>query len=593
MEIKQTRESLLRLGGAVGATAVAGGFGAFEAGVANAQGAPSDMPRARTLRMVFGGGGGKFTDAGIGNPYAAGATHQIGNAALWEPLFYYSAFADDMIPWLATGYSYSEDFTSLTVNIRRGAEWGDGKPFTANDVAFTFNLLRGNTKLTYGTAMKQFVTDVEAIDAGTVKFTFTAPNPRFLFEYLAFKFDNGVKLLPKHIFEDKDPIEFQWFDLEKGWPCGTGPYKITLWNETQKFMDLRQDWWGAKSMFATLPMVERIIFTPFSDDNRTAQLLASNEIDAALDLRPGTLKALLPQNKALITHSFNRPPFGYVDWWPNSFWINTTLEPWNDPEIRWALSYAIDRQGAIDVAYDGAGQATELPYPAYPPLKPYADAVKPLLAKYPTNKYDLGEVDKRMKAKGYAKDGAGFWAKGGKRLVVDIYGWAIWADIGPVVAEQLRKAGFQSSYSMPPDWSNRAMLGEHPGGWFFGHGASIADPYYTMYLFTSINSIPQSTTSGGGGNQWSRWSNKDFDKIVEAMALVPMGDPRLLDLFYDGMAIWLKELPNLPFIQWFHRIPMNTTYWQGWPTVLNSYCNGAFWHLTFPLVLHRLKPTGA
>ena len=220
MEIKQTREGLLRLGGAVGAAAVAGGFGAFEAGVANAQMAPSDMPRERTLRMIFGGGGGKFTDAGIGNPYAAGATHQIGNAALWEPLFYYSAFADDMIPWLATGYSYSEDFTSLTVNIRKGAEWGDGRAFTADDVAFTFNLLRGNTKLTYGSAMKQFVANVEAIDANTVKFTFTSPNPRFLFEYLAFKFDNGVELLPKHIFEGQDPTEFTWFDLAKGWPCG-------------------------------------------------------------------------------------------------------------------------------------------------------------------------------------------------------------------------------------------------------------------------------------------------------------------------------------------------------------------------------------
>ncbi len=588
MELKQTREGALRLGSAASAAAVAGTLGLFDAREAGAQ--ASELPRGRTLRMVFGGSGGKFTDTGIGNPYAAGATHQIGNAALWEPLFYYSAFADDMIPWLATGYSYAEDFSALTVNIRKGAEWGDGQAFTANDVAFTFNLLKDNQKLTYGGDMKKYIKSVEATDDQTVVFTFNSPNPRFLFEYLAFKFDNGVKLLPKHIFEGKDPLEFMWFDLEKGWPCGTGPYKITLWSETQKFMDLRQDWWGAKTLFALLPQVERIVFTPYSDDNRTAQLLASNEVDASLDLRPGTIKALLPQNKALITHSFNRPPFGYVDWWPNSFWINTTLEPWNDPSIRWALSYAIDRQGAIDVAYEGAGQATELPYPAYPALKPYADSVKDLLAKYPNNKYDLAEVDKRLKAKGYAKDGAGFWAKGGKRLVVDLFGWGIWADIGPVVAEQLRKAGFESSYSMPPDWADQARLGTHPGGWFMGHGASIADPYYTMFLFTSENSIPKSTTSGGGGNQWSRWSNKDFDVIVDKMNNVPMGDPRVLDLFHDAMAIWLKELPNIPFIQWFHRIPMNTTYWQGWPTVLNSYCNGAFWHLTFPLVLHKLKP---
>ncbi|NDE07170.1 MAG: hypothetical protein EBZ89_07240, partial [Chloroflexi bacterium] len=384
MELKQTREGALRLGSAASAAAVAGTLGLFDAREAGAQ--ASELPRGRTLRMVFGGSGGKFTDTGIGNPYAAGATHQIGNAALWEPLFYYSAFADDMIPWLASGYTYAEDYSSVTVNIRKQAKWGDGQAFTANDVAFTFNLLKDNQKLTYGGDMKKYIKSVEATDDQTVVFTFNSPNPRFLFEYLAFKFDNGVKLLPKHIFEGKEVTEFMWFDLEKGWPCGTGPYKITLWSETQKFLDRRDDWWGKDVDFGpaspagAVPDVQRIVCVPYSDDNRAAQLLASNEVDQSLDLRPGTIKSLLPQNKALITHSFNRPPFGYVDWWPNSVWVNTQAEPWNDPEIRWALAYAIDNQGAVDVAYEGAGQTTELPYPDYPALKPYKDSVKDLLA---------------------------------------------------------------------------------------------------------------------------------------------------------------------------------------------------------------------
>ena len=60
---------------------------------------------------------------------------QIGSAALWEPLYFYSAFADEEIPWLATGYEYNDDFTELTVNIREGVEWSDGEAFDANDVA--------------------------------------------------------------------------------------------------------------------------------------------------------------------------------------------------------------------------------------------------------------------------------------------------------------------------------------------------------------------------------------------------------------------------------------------------------------------------
>ena len=56
------------------------------------------------------------------------------------------------------------------------------------------------------------------------------------------------------------------------------------------------------------------------------------------------------------------------------------------------------------------------------------------------------------------------------------------------------------------------------------------------------------------------------------------------------MEIWLPELPDIPIQEWYHRIPMNTTYWQGWPTRDDPYVNGAFWHLTFQLVLNRLTP---
>jgi peptide/nickel transport system substrate-binding protein len=56
------------------------------------------------------------------------------------------------------------------------------------------------------------------------------------------------------------------------------------------------------------------------------------------------------------------------------------------------------------------------------------------------------------------------------------------------------------------------------------------------------------------------------------------------------LAIFLDELPDCPVQQWLHRIPMNQTYWTGWPTQDDPYLNGAFWHLTFPLILHRLQP---
>ena len=67
-------------------------------------------------------------------------------------------------------------------------------------------------------------------------------------------------------------------------------------------------------------------------------------------------------------------------------------------------------------------------------------------------------------------------------------------------------------------------------------------------------------------------------------------DPELHKLFREAMEIWLRELPAIPIVQWYHRIPHNETYWKNWPTAKNSYINSAYWHNTWLLVLLGLEP---
>src|SRR5258708_34309204 len=75
------------------------------------------------------------------------------------------------------------------------------------------------------------------------------------------------------------------------------------------------------------------------------------------------------------------------------------------------------------------------------------------------------------------------------------------------------------------------------------------------------------------------------------MAVTASSDqPKLLDQFKRAMAIWLPELPDIPIQQWYHRIPYNNVNWTGWPNKTNPYVNGAFWPLTFHLILNELKP---
>jgi peptide/nickel transport system substrate-binding protein len=93
--------------------------------------------------------------------------------------------------------------------------------------------------------------------------------------------------------------------------------------------------------------------------------------------------------------------------------------------------------------------------------------------------------------------------------------------------------------------------------------------------------------------QNSRFKNADYDAILDQMAAVPSSDPGYMDLYLAALEIWLDNLVDAPIQQWLHRIPMNTTYWKNWPTAENPYVNGAFWHLTFPLILYNLESTGA
>jgi peptide/nickel transport system substrate-binding protein len=116
------------------------------------------VPRNRTLTLVWiGSREGRWVDYELWNPYAIGANHQNGPGILYEPLAYYSAFADKEHLWLAESYRYSADFKELTIKTRSGIKWSDGAPFSAEDVAFTLQSLRDlGPKVRWGVDVQQF-----------------------------------------------------------------------------------------------------------------------------------------------------------------------------------------------------------------------------------------------------------------------------------------------------------------------------------------------------------------------------------------------------------------------------------------------------
>src|SRR5262249_31409961 len=115
--------------------------------------------------------------------------------------------------WLAESYEFSPDFKRLTIKTRPGISWSDGKPFSAEDVAFTLNTLRDlGPKVRWGVDVQQAVEKATATDPDTVVIDFKIPAPRFFF-FMTYKYDIGVYIVPKHIFEGQDWTTFKHFDL--------------------------------------------------------------------------------------------------------------------------------------------------------------------------------------------------------------------------------------------------------------------------------------------------------------------------------------------------------------------------------------------
>jgi len=158
--------------------------------------------------------------------------------------------------------------------------------------------------------------------------------------------------------------------------------------------------------------------------------------------------------------------------------------------------------------------------------------------------------------------------------------------VGPVVQELLKRQGIEATFATPPDALDRFSKGDYVG-YLQGHGGSIKDPYLTLRLYQSA------TTAVPGAHlvNFPKWTNKKYDDVVDQMAVIAPDDKqKMFQVFRQAMGIWLPELPDIQLTEFYHRIPMNTTYWKGWPTAENNYVNGAFWHLTYGYILPKLEP---
>ena len=323
-------------------------------------------------------------------------------------------------------------------------------------------------------------------------------------------------------------------------------------------------------------------------------------VDADIDVTEVNVPAaieLIERTENVTFHYGRKSPYGYSDWWAQALHPNhaSTISPVGNKDVRWAMSYYINREQIIDIAMQGASAPSRMPFPPYAGLLKYIDSIDDLLEEHNTIENNPAKGDALLEGAGYTKDGDGNWVdSGGEALTIIFNNWDYWTPWADVVVEQLRQNGITVDYQTPPDVWDRFSAGDYDGVFPAGHAGSLKDPYEAMALYSCAR------VSADGVKSWSAnatgWCNDDFDDIVLEMAQTnPADEEKMFALFRDAMEIWLPELPSIQLFDWMHNMAMGTTYWDCWPTSDGSkgeYVNEEPQLLGFDLVFWNLCPDG-
>ncbi|MEM7127532.1 MAG: ABC transporter substrate-binding protein [Chloroflexota bacterium] len=533
----------------------------------------------------------------IWNPYIPGTFILQGmNQNMMEPLFMLNYETGDIDGWLAESYEANEALDEWTVILRDGTEWSDGTPLTSEDVVFTINLLKEYApQLNWSGAVEQWVESVEAVDERTIHFTLTEANPRFVMENLAGTTSQAIVPLPKHVWEGQDPITFKnEFDEATGWPVFSGPYVVKSFSSTEFVYKRNDDWWGAKSGAFNLPAPLEIQRPWVGDAATGQQKLANNESDIGGGSNPSTNDALMAQNPSLVPYT-DVPPLGWIDPCPRMLTINATVAPWDNKEMRWALSYAINRQQIVDVVNEGAGATSSFIFPDYAAMEPFQEAIADIIA--PIGEFNQDKSRELLEANGYTFDeGAGMYMDAdGNTLSLDIVLPPFMEPWARMVVQQLNDVGIDAVLRIL-EWGvfrDQTGRGQFTAATQWDGCGSVIEPWFGMQRYHKkwVNPIgTPGTEYVDNTNNGGRWVNDEYSALIDEMGALPLGDPQVVDLMKQAVTIWADELPDIPLVQTPVFILFNETYWTNWPTKENNYVQPPSHWQHFLRVLTEIQP---
>ena len=163
--------------------------------------------------------------------------------------------------------------------------------------------------------------------------------------------------------------------------------------------------------------------------------------------------------------------------------------------------------------------------------------------------------------------------------------------IADVLVEQFQAVGINATHKKEAGqlWGDNLNFGKFETHMGWQSCGSVNEPWATLDTLNKKWIVPVGERASKNG--W-RWSNDKFSKAVDEMSVLPLGDPKIDELYLVAIEEYLKELPNIPITNAKKLIPFDTTYWTNWPSDENKYApSWTWWQSTFDILVNIKKVT--
>ena len=467
---------------------------------------------------------------------------------------------------VAESIEWAQDHMSLTIKIRDGIMFSDGKPLTAEDVAFTINVLAQKT-WTYYHGYFASVDRAEAVDERTVKIYFKNPDAGFVYNALAV-----MNIMPKHIWE---PLLNELGDgLAKYSPkipddlVGSGPFKIVEYKPAQyvKYVANENYWLGR-------PFIDELVIVFITEANVAILAVQKGDVDVYQGwVTPEVVPQLL-STPGVALHTYTSQTFYH-------WGLNNLKWPFNISKFRLAMAFAVDREAIVRellLGYGIPGSPGVVP-PVGVQLQWYNPAVEN--AYY----FDLNMTAKLLDELGFVDVDNDGWreAPDGSDFSFEI--WPPAYDIIRVrAAEMISKwlsqipGGGIKAVVRVADWKTvwPNIRDAKLDSWLLGSGPGPD----ISWLFRRFHSRPEGT-----GN-WVRYANPEVDRLTEELK-VTFDFEKRKELAYRIQEILAEDVPVITLYYRKFPIPFRVDRFDGW----FQPADGSVYNI---ITLHRvqLKPS--